>query len=67
MKIKLYNFLFFLILSVLGYSQPAPTWFYPDKIKIITEQLKTDSLNYKLIWKRLEMAVALKDSIATSV
>ena len=49
----------FLIISISGLSQPNPQEGYPNRIKGITEQLKTDSLNYNLIWDRLEMKVNL--------
>lgn len=52
-----------LILLILTYNfsfgQPDPQERYPERIRAITEQLKTDSLNYKLIWERLAMKVNL--------
>ncbi|RRJ89864.1 hypothetical protein EG240_10735 [Paenimyroides tangerinum] len=56
---KLLTLLFFISLSHFAFGQPDPAWFYPEKIEKITEQLKTDSLNYDLIWERLGMKVAL--------
>lgn len=51
--------LFFALPFSLCFGQPSPQESYPEKIKAITEQLKTDSLNYKLIWEKLEMKVNL--------
>ncbi len=38
-------------------AQPSPQEAYPARIQAINEILKTDSLNYALIWERLEMKV----------
>ena len=51
--------IFFLIISISGSTQPDPRDVYPAQIKSITEKLKTDSLNYNLIWERLEMKINL--------
>lgn len=54
--------LLFLLLSGFSYGafgQPNPQEAYPARIKAITAKLKTDSLNYALIWERLEMKVNL--------
>lgn len=48
-----------ILISNLAFGQPNPQEKYPERIKAITEQLKTDSLNYELIWERLEMKVNL--------
>jgi hypothetical protein len=48
-----------------SFGQPNPQESYPKRIKEITEQLKTDSLNYKLIWDRLEMKVNLLGGFGT--
>lgn len=48
----------FIIISISGLSQPDPSEEYPARIKAITEQLKSDPLNYKLIWERLDMKVS---------
>jgi tetratricopeptide (TPR) repeat protein len=57
---------FLLLFSVSAFSQPSPQEGYPDRIKLITEQLKTDSLNYQLIWERLDMQVNLMGSFPHS-
>jgi len=62
---KHYILIPFLILSFSGWSQPSPQEGYPARIKVITEQLKTDSLNYKLIWERLDMKVNLMGGFGT--
>lgn len=49
----------FILSSFHSFGQPSPQEKYPERIKAITEQLKTDSLNYELIWERLEMKVNL--------
>lgn len=48
-----------ILITKLAFGQPSPQERYPERIKAITEQLKTDSLNYELIWERLEMKVNL--------
>ncbi len=48
-----------IIASNFSFGQPNPQLGYPKRIKAITEQLKTDSLNYELIWEKLEMEVNL--------
>lgn len=55
----------FILTSYLSFGQPNPQESYPKRIKAISEQLKTDSLNYKLIWERLEMNVNLLSGIRT--
>lgn len=42
-----------------SFGQPNPQESYPERIKTITEQLKTDPQNYGLIWERLKMKVNL--------
>lgn len=57
---RYYKILFALILiSTFSYAQPNPTSYYIKRVKDITEQLKTDSLNYKLIWERLKSSTAM--------
>jgi hypothetical protein len=46
-----------LFFALFGHSQPSPQEAYPARIQAINEILKTDSLNYGLIWERLEMKV----------
>lgn len=58
--------LIFTLASFVSFSQPSPQESYAEKIKVITKQLKTDSLNYILIWERLKMKVTLLDKIPTS-
>lgn len=48
-----------ILLSNISFGQPDPAQFYPKRIEEITILLKTDSLNYELIWERLDMKVAL--------
>ncbi|MBR9922422.1 MAG: hypothetical protein GYB31_16415 [Bacteroidetes bacterium] len=55
---KLLSFILLLFPTTLQ-AQPNPQLGYPSRIETITEQLKTDSLNYNLIWERLEMQVNL--------
>ncbi|MGS2727141.1 hypothetical protein ACU8DI_11080 [Psychroserpens sp. BH13MA-6] len=47
------------LIANVAFGQPNPQEGYPERIKAITEQLKTDSLNYELIWERLNMKVNL--------
>jgi hypothetical protein len=56
-----------ILISNISFGQPDPRKGYPKRIKEITEQLKTDSLNYGLIWERLEMKVSLLNSNVGSV
>lgn len=51
--------IFSILISKIAFGQPNPQERYPERIKAITEQLKTDSLNYELIWERLVMKVNL--------
>jgi hypothetical protein len=60
MRIRL--ILFLIIISNFSFGQPNPRDGYPKRIKEITEHLKTDSLNFGLIWERLEMKIALIES-----
>lgn len=62
---KILLFLLFLSYSSAAFSQPNPQEAYPERIKAITEQLKTDSLNYQLIWERLNMKVNLLGGFPT--
>lgn len=62
---KYYIVLLFIIVSFSGVSQPNPQERYPARIQAITEQLKIDSLNYKLIWERLKMKVNLMGGFET--
>lgn len=55
-----------ILISKLAFGQPNPQERYPERIKAITEQLKTDSLNYELIWERLEMKVNLAGRLINS-
>src|SRR5687768_13030857 len=57
--------LIFILVSTFSFGQPSPQERYPERIKAITEQLKTDSLNYGLIWERLEMKVNLMGGFGT--
>ena len=57
--------LIFILTSNFSFGQPNPQKGYPKRIKAITEQLKTDSLNYKLIWERLDMEVNLMGGFGT--
>lgn len=57
MKISLFVALFFT--SFLSFGQPSPELHYPERVAAINEQLKTDSLNYTLVWERLQMQVSL--------
>ena len=52
-----------ILFSNISFGQPDPREGYPKRIKEITEQLKTDSLNYELIWERLEMKISLMPKI----
>lgn len=49
----------YILTSNYSFGQPNPQETYSERIKVITEQLKKDSLNYELIWERLEMKVSL--------
>jgi hypothetical protein len=51
--------LIFVLTFNFSFGQPNPQDMYPERIRAITEQLKTDSLNYELIWERLKMNVNL--------
>lgn len=51
--------LVFVLSGMISFAQPPPSNYYPERIAAITEQLKTDSLNYYLIWERLQMQVNL--------
>lgn len=51
--------LILILITNFAFGQPNPQERYPERIKAITEQLKADSLNYELIWERLEMKVSL--------
>ena len=55
-----------ILISKLAFGQPNPQERYPERIKEITEQLKTDSLNYGLIWERLVMKVNLAGGLVNS-
>jgi pantothenate synthetase len=55
-----------ILISKIAFGQPNPQERYPERIKAITEQLKTDSLNYELIWERLEMKVNLAGRLINS-
>jgi len=57
--------LIFILLSNFSFGQPNPQEGYPKRIKEITEKLKTDSLNYELIWERLNMEVNLMGGFGT--
>ncbi len=57
--------LIFVLASYVSFGQPSPRESYSKKINAITEQLKTDSLNYTLIWERLKMKVNLLDNLPT--
>lgn len=62
LKIKHMRFFLQLVFPVVfgsGFAQPSPRATYPALIQAITNQLKTDSLNYSLLWKRLAMKVNL--------
>lgn len=65
MKTKLLTFLFLISLSHFAFGQPSPQERYPERIKAITEKLKTDSLNYELIWERLYMKANLMGGFGT--
>ncbi len=56
---KTFLFSFVLLLSCMGFAQPDPQEAYPERIKWITEELKTDPNNYELIWERLNLQVNL--------
>ena len=57
--------LIFILTSYFSFAQPNPQERYPERIKAITEKLKTDSLNYELIWERLAMKVNLMGGFGT--
>jgi hypothetical protein len=62
---KSFIILIFVLTSTLSFGQPNPQDRYPERIKAITEQLKTDSLNYEIIWERLAMKVNLMGGFGT--
>jgi hypothetical protein len=66
LKMKNRIILISILISKLAFGQPNPQERYPERIKAITEQLKTDSLNYELIWERLEMKVNLAGRLVNS-
>lgn len=63
---KTWIFIFSILISKIALGQPNPQERYPERIKAITEQLETDSLNYELIWERLEMKVNLAGRLINS-